>query len=190
MGVLYFYTKLFHFQKPHLSQLVLTCHLKKSLTLQKASKQDKCRSMMMLDEYVRSTWRWPLHRRLDSTILLALFKGLKDSSKCLSGNTATLQCISYHYHARVQQCEVQVMDIWIAGIILWHFCMRQTRLTCTLQLKQMPVNQGAIFPHSSQSASSTVNNASQRPTLIQTAFLLCPHKNAFSKSIPPSCSSQ
>lgn len=71
----------------------------------------------------------------------------------------TLQCISYHYHTRVQQCEVQIMDIWIAGIILWHLCVGQTGLTRTLQLKETPLNPCVTIPDNTGAASSTANHA-------------------------------
>lgn len=110
-----------------------------------------------------------------------------DSPKHLLGNTVTLQCISYHYHARVQQREVQVMDIWITGIILRHLCMGQTRLTCTLHLKQIPLSWCVTIPHSTWAARSTANDASQLLTQIPP----CPHIHLqrYSEQLISECSS-
>lgn len=71
--------------------------------------------------------------------------------------------MSYHYHPRVQQREVQIMDVWIARIILGHLCVGQTGLTCTLQLKQTPLNPCVTIPDNTEAASSTANHA---PSLL------------------------
>lgn len=134
-----------------------------------------------LTECMRNTECWSLHPRTYKYSQLLL--KARDSLKHISGNTVTLQCISYHYHARVQQREVQVMDIWIAGVILWHLCMGQTRLTRTLQLKQTPLNQCLTVPDSTWAASSTANSPAQLLTQISFSHA---HAHGFCRGAPSS----
>ena len=39
---------------------------------------------------------------------------------------------AYHYHAGVEQGQVQVMDVGVAGVVLRHLCVRQPGLGGTL----------------------------------------------------------
>lgn len=123
-----------------------------------------------LAECMRNTECWSVHPGTYTCPQLLL--KARDSLKHISGNTVTLQCISYHYHARVQQREVQVMDIWIAGVILWHLCMGQTRLTRTLQLKH-PTEPMSHCPR--QHMGCKQHSKRCRTTAHTDLLLPCPH---------------